>query len=95
MTLLSVVALLGIVVYVELLVVETRLKRHPEWSIGESAVSELSEGRQLIEGADGELHLPGCEFAAPPVRIVIYHRDEMADRRFCPECNPNGQTLER
>jgi len=95
MSLLTVVALMGIVVYVELLVFETRLKRYPDWNYGRQPVSTLSDGADLIEGADGELHRPGCKFAAPPVRIVIYQKDEMESRPFCPECNPNGQTLEK
>jgi len=48
---------------------------------------EPSDGEDIIVGADGEIHRPGCRSAAPPVKVMSYNADKMGNQPLCPECN--------
>ncbi len=91
MSLLAIIALVGVISVVELKVAERRLEQYAALR-GDSPLTQVLpvEGDQMLMGADGTLHRPDCTHIAAPAKLVIYRREEMADMRLCPDCFPGS-----
>jgi len=94
MALIGLMGVAGLIAMTETKLLQRRMAKSGGAVVTQSS-PKLKDGQELLRGADGVIHRPGCPAIAPPVSVLVYRNAESEGRRFCPEClgrnnNPEG-----